>query len=96
MGVRSDSEIYEELKARVARIGDDPKLQPLKDVITQMGRLYESVVTATEPTKKSSLPDWLQTALRDQLNLAPEEISNLTEQQGQELLMEHWSNQRKE
>ena len=96
VGVRSDSEIYEELKARIARIGDDPKLQPLKDVITQMGRLYESVVTATEPTKKSSLPDWLQTALRDQLNLAPEEISNLTEQQGQELLMEHWSNQRKE
>ncbi|WP_186759925.1 type II toxin-antitoxin system RelE/ParE family toxin [Arthrobacter alpinus] len=96
VGIRSDSEIYEELKARVARIGDDPKLQPLKDVITQMGRLYESVEAATEPTRKSSLPDWLQTALRDQLNLAPEEISNLTEQQGQELLMEHWSNQRKE
>ena len=30
VGARSDSEIYEELKARVARIGDDPKLQPLK------------------------------------------------------------------
>ncbi|WP_315913517.1 hypothetical protein [Arthrobacter sp. lap29] len=61
-----------------------------------MGRLYESVEAATESNRESTLPSWLQTALRDQLNLAPEEIFNLTEQQGQELLMEHWSNQRKE
>lgn len=50
VGIRSDSEIYEELKARVTRIGHDPKLQPLKDVITQMGRLYESVGAAAEHT----------------------------------------------
>ncbi|MDJ0314343.1 hypothetical protein [Arthrobacter sp. H35-D1] len=92
VGVRSDSEIYEELKARVARIGDDPKLQPLKDVIAQMGRLYGSVEAAAEPSRESSVPDWLQAALRDQLNLAPEETSKITEHQRQELLMEHWSN----
>ena len=93
VGVRSDSEIYEELKARVTRIGDDPTLQPLKDVIMQMGRLYQSVEAAAEPSRESSLPDWLQTALQHQLNLAPEDISNITEQQGQQLLMEHWSSQ---
>ncbi len=95
VGVRSDSEIYEELKARVARIGDDPKLQPLKDVITQMGRLYESIEAAAEPAQESSLPDWLQAALHDQLNLAPEEISKISEQQGQKLLMEFWSSRQK-
>lgn len=94
VGVRSDSEIYEELKARVARIGDDPKLQPLKDVIAQMGRLYESVEAAAEPSQNSSVPDWLQAALRDQLNLGPEEISKISEQQGQKLLMEFWSSNR--
>jgi mRNA interferase RelE/StbE len=94
VGVRSDSEIYEELKARVARIGNDPKLQPLKDVIAQMGRLYESVEAATESNRESSLPDWLQAALREQLNLGPEEISKISEQQGQELLMEYWSSRR--
>ncbi|MFQ4150393.1 hypothetical protein AAGW05_17190 [Arthrobacter sp. LAPM80] len=46
VGVRSDGEIYEELKARVTRIGDDPTLKPLKDVIMQTGRLYQSVETA--------------------------------------------------
>lgn len=95
VGVRSDSEIYEELMARVARIGDDPKLQPLKDVITQMGRLYESVEAAAEPPQHPAMPGWLQAALRDQLNLAPEEISKISEPQGQELLMEFWSSRQK-
>ena len=96
VGIRADGEIYEELKARVARIGDDPKLQPLKDVITQMGRLYESVEAAAEPTRESSLPGWLQTALHAQLGLALEDIYSLSEQQAQGLLMEHWSSQHKD
>ncbi|MCU6479893.1 type II toxin-antitoxin system RelE family toxin [Arthrobacter sp. A2-55] len=95
VGVRSDSEVYEELMARVARIGDDPQLQPLKDVITQMGRLYESVEAAAEPPKHPAMPDWLQAALSDQLNLGPEQIAQMTEQQGQELLMKHWTGRRK-
>jgi mRNA interferase RelE/StbE len=94
VGSRSDSEIHEELKVRVARIGDDPKLQPLKDVIAQMGRLYDAVEATAEPSRKPSVPEWLEAALRDQLNLAPEEISNITEQQGQELLMKYWSSHR--
>jgi mRNA interferase RelE/StbE len=94
VGVRSDREIYAELKARVARIGDDPKLQPLKDVITQMGRLYKSVEAASEPSRESTVPDWLQAALREQLNLGVEEISKISEQQGQELLMKYWSSNR--
>ncbi|WP_207345587.1 type II toxin-antitoxin system RelE/ParE family toxin [Arthrobacter sp. E3] len=95
VGARSESEIYEELKARFSQIGDNPKLQPLKDVITQMGRLYESVVAAPEPLRESSMPEWLETALRVQLNLGLAEISTLSEQQGQELLMKHWSSRGK-
>ncbi|WP_113718228.1 type II toxin-antitoxin system RelE family toxin [Arthrobacter dokdonensis] len=95
VGVRSDSEIYEELKARVARIGDDPRLQPLKDVIAQMGRLYESVEAAAEPPRETTVPNWLQTALHDQLNLSPDEIAKISAQQGQELLMKYWSSRQK-
>lgn len=94
VGVRSDSEVDEELKARVARIGDDPTLQPLKDVIAQMGRLYETVDAAAAPSQASSVPDWLHAALRDQLNLGPEQIAQMTEQRGQDLLMECWSRNR--
>lgn len=95
VGARSESEIYEELKARVSQIGDNPKLQSLRDVIAQMGRLYESVVAMPEPSRETSMPEWLEAALRDQLNLRPAEISTLSEQQGQELLMKYWSSRRK-
>lgn len=94
VGARSDSGIYEELKVRVAQMGDDPQLQPLKDVIARMGRLYESVVVAAEPSREASIPEWLGAALRDQLNLGLEEISALSEEEGQELLMKYWSSRR--
>lgn len=91
IGARSDGEVYEELTSRVARMGDGPKIQPLKDVIVQMGRLYESVEATPEPVRGSTLPPWMETALADQLHLSAQEISGLTEQQAQQKLMDHWS-----
>lgn len=91
VGARSDGEVYDELTARVARMGDDPKIQSLKDVIIQMGRLYESVEATPEPARGSNLPEWLETALVEQLHLSAQEISGLSEQQAQQKLMQHWS-----
>lgn len=96
IGARADSEIYDELRARLARIGDNPTLQPLKEVISAMGRLYESIEAAPELVRNTSLPDWLETALREQLNLGPQAISGLSEAEAQELLMNHWSGTRDE
>ena len=91
VGARSDGAVYDELTSRVARMGDDPKIRPLKDVIIQMGRLYKSVEATAEPSRTPSLPEWMETALKDQLHLSSQEISRLTEQQAQKMLMEHWS-----
>ncbi|GAA1416018.1 hypothetical protein AUR04nite_29770 [Glutamicibacter uratoxydans] len=91
VGARADSEVYEELVSRVERIGNDPKLRPLAEVLHEMGRLYETVEANTEPVRESSLPLWMITALRDQLDLPDSEISSVTEEQAQALLMAHWS-----
>lgn len=91
VGARSDGAVYDELTSRVARMGDDPKIQPLKDVIIQMGRLYESVEATAEPSRTPRIPGWMETALKDQLHLSAQDISTLTEPQAQKLLMEHWS-----
>lgn len=91
VGARSDGEVYEELTSRVARMGNNPKIRPLKDVIVQMGRLYESVEATAEPDRAPSLPEWMISALKDQLQLSDREILGLTEQQGQERLMTYWS-----
>ncbi|WP_426735420.1 type II toxin-antitoxin system RelE family toxin [Glutamicibacter sp. 2E12] len=91
VGARSDGEVYDELTSRVARMGDDPKIQSLKDVIVQMGRLYESVEAQPEPARGSVLPEWMEAALVEQLHLSTQEISGLSEQQAQQRLMQHWS-----
>lgn len=91
VGARADSEIYEELKVRIAEIGETPKLQPLKEVLSEMGRQYQSVSAASEPSREPTLPHWLQAALRDQLGLGKDEIAVLSEEQGQRLLMNYWS-----
>lgn len=91
VGARSEGEVYEELTSRIARMSDDPKIRPLKDVIIQMGRLYESVEATAEPSREPVLPEWMETALQEQLHLSSQEISALTEQQAQHRLMEHWS-----
>lgn len=91
VGARSDGEVYDELTSRVARMGNTPKIRPLKEVIIQMGRLYESVEATAEPARAPSLPEWMISALKDQLHLSDREIFGLTEQQGQEQLMAYWS-----
>lgn len=91
VGARSDGEVYDELTSRVARMGNSPKIRPLKDVIIQMCRLYESVEATAEPARAPSLPEWMISALKDQLHLSDREIFGLTEQQGQEQLMAYWS-----
>lgn len=91
VGARSDGEVYDELTSRVARLGHSPKIRPLKDVIVQMGRLYESVDATAEPDRASTLPEWMISALKDQLHLSDREILGLTEKQGQERLMAYWS-----
>ncbi|PJJ45833.1 mRNA interferase RelE/StbE [Glutamicibacter mysorens] len=81
VGARSDGEVYDELTSRVARMGNNPKIRPLKDVIVQMGRLYESVEATAGPDRTSPLPEWMISALKDQLQLSDREILGLTEQQ---------------
>ncbi|MBW4096020.1 MAG: type II toxin-antitoxin system RelE/ParE family toxin [Acidobacteria bacterium] len=78
VGARSDSEVYEELRARVASMGDDPQLRSLKDVMARMGRLYETYHATAEPSRSSAMPQWLKAAPGEQLKLSPEEIAAMS------------------
>ncbi|MHC6177268.1 hypothetical protein [Glutamicibacter sp. X7] len=92
VGARSDGEVYDELILRVARMGDDPSIRPLRDAIIEMARLYESFAATAEPERKPALPEWMVTALQEQLGSSVSEILGLTEGQAQRKLMEHyWS-----
>lgn len=95
-GARADSEVYEELKTRIEKLGKNPKTQPLAEVIERMGRFYDRIEAKAEPVRATGLPDWLATALKLQLGLDDDAISGLSEEQAQTLLVEHWQSKKGE
>lgn len=95
VGVRSDSEVYEEMKGRIAKLRSDggPEIKPLADVISGMGRLFQDISVNEEPPPPSSLPEWLRRGLSEELNLSAEEIEGLSESEAKQLIMAKWSDQ---
>lgn len=93
LGARSDAEVYEEMKARVAtlRSEDRPELHSLADVIEKMGRLYEDLEAVREPVEPDTKPEWLTKALEVELHLSPDEIAELSEEEAKQRIMEYWS-----
>lgn len=92
-GARADSEIYEELRQRIAslRRDDDERLASLADVVEEMGRLYADIPVHPEPELRPEIPEWLVQGLKANLHLTDEEIAGLGEDQAKGLLMKHWS-----
>lgn len=95
VGVRSDSEVYEEMKERIAqlRTGGGPEAKPLADVISSMGRLFQDISVSEEPSPPSSRPAWLKHSLSEELRLSDEQIDGLSESEAKQLIMAKWSGQ---
>lgn len=91
-GVRADSEIYEEMTQRVKQLNESghPQTRALTTVISDMGRLYSGIEAHPEPSPAAALPTWLVQALRENLHLSPESITKLSQDEAQQLLVEHW------
>lgn len=92
-GARSDSDVYTEMRQRVAAMKSEgnPIAIPLSEVVERMGRLYEHVEAHPEPVKESVLPGWLAQGLKSSLGLEDEEISALSQEEAQAMMTEHWS-----
>lgn len=92
VGARADSEIYDEMTQRVNQLKEaaHPQAHALAAVIEEMGRLYEGIPVHHEPSPASTLPAWLVQALEANLQLPPEAISRLSQDEAQRLLAEYW------
>lgn len=92
VGVRADSEIYDEMMLRVNRLKNagDSQARALVAVIEDMGRLYAGIDAHPEPSPTSTLPTWLVQALQENLHLRADIINTLSQEEAQQLLAEHW------
>lgn len=92
-GVRTDGEVYDEIRSRVEKMGrsSNPRTRALADVLARMGSGFAAISAHKKPAPAPALPSWLAQALQDQLGMSPSEMGTLTEAQAQQLLVEHWS-----
>lgn len=80
VGARSDSEVYEEMAARVAAMPDNPRTVALAEVIGQFGKPRAGITPARPPVNEG-LPRWLVDRLVRTAGLRPEVVEGMTLEQ---------------
>lgn len=80
VGARSDSEVYEEMAARVTSMPNNPRTVALAEVIERFGKLRAGITPASPPVKEG-LPDWLIDQLVHTAGLRRDLVEGLTLQE---------------
>lgn len=79
IGVRSDAEVYEEMKARVAMMPpDQPQTVALASAVEQLGRRAAGITPAVPPPVVEPVPDWLFQRLVHTVGMEPDDVNALS------------------
>lgn len=77
VGARSDSEVYEEMAARVATMPDNPPTLALAEVVQRFNKLGAGIAPASPPVREE-LPSWLVDQLVHTASLHHEVVERMT------------------
>ena len=88
IGARSDSEIYDEMKERLASASASPTTTALFDVLKLFGDKVGDVVATLEPVD-SPAPTWLLDRLEHSVGLHQNQIRGLSVEQAMEIWEEY-------
>lgn len=89
VGARSDGEVYDEMRSRVASLPQNPATIPLRDLVDR----FEKVIGELEipdPPVIEPIPDWLRERLCA-IHVAEAQIDAMTPQEAMALLEKYWS-----
>lgn len=81
VGARKDSEVYDEVRARVAAAGDSPTTRSLLEVVERFGKTASGVEATPEPEVPEPVPVWLRECLLYVVRLPAEEVDAMTTDQ---------------
>lgn len=88
VGYRKDSEVYAEIRQRVADAGSSPKTEALSEVLELFAKQSRDLTATLEPDKPEPVPKWLTDALLYVVHLPASRV----EEMGLEEAEEAWAN----
>lgn len=94
VGARADSEVYEEMRSRVATLPYTPKTVALAEVIERLGKITANLSATPEPPAPEPVPDWLVKRLTQHVGLAPETVARMSLQEAVDAWTDWTSRQR--
>jgi mRNA interferase RelE/StbE len=94
VGARADSEVYDEMRSRVATLPPAPRTVALSEVIERLGKVAAGLSASPEPPATAPLPDWLVKRLTHQVGLAPGTVARMSLQEAVDAWTD-WTSQRR-
>ncbi|HET6563730.1 MAG TPA: hypothetical protein VFG72_17810 [Marmoricola sp.] len=78
VGYRKDSEVYAEIKQRVADAGSSPKTKALTEVLELFAKQAGDLTAKPEPEKPEPVPKWLTDALLYVVHLPASQVEKMS------------------
>lgn len=93
IGARADSEVYGEMRSRVAALPRTPRTVALAEVIERLGKAAAGLTATPDPAEAQPVPDWLVNRLTRQVGLPPDKVARLSLEEAVDAWTE-WTNAR--
>lgn len=78
IGYRKDSEVYAEVKQRVANAGSSPRTKALTEVLELFDKQARDLTATPEPEKPEPVPKWLTEALLYVVRLPASQVEEMS------------------
>lgn len=91
VGYRKDSQVYAEIKQRVADAGPSPKTRALTEVLEIFEKQARDLTATPEPQKPEPVPKWLTDALLYVVRLPAPQVEKMSLEEAEKVWTDHIS-----
>lgn len=91
VGYRKDSEVYSEIKQRIADAGSSPKTEALTEVLALFAKQARGLTATPEPANFDPVPKWLTDALLHVVHLPASRVEELSLEEAEKAWTDHIS-----
>lgn len=91
VGYRKDSEVYAEIKQRIADAGSTPKTKALSEVLEIFAKQARDLTATPEPDKPEPVPKWLTEALLYVVRIPASQVEGMSLDEAEKAWTDHIS-----